>query len=173
MNKTLVIFGTRPEFIKLMPVIDEFDRRGLRGNLIVVNTNQHNSLLKQFIGESKILIDYTLDIDNQSNSLPILSSEIIKKLEIVINEIQLKEKIDLVIVQGDTSSTYCASLVAFYNKIPIHYIEAGLRTYDEKNPFPEEFHRRAISLMSDYLYAPTESAKVNLENEGFSPQKIW
>ena len=172
MHKILVIFGTRPEFLKLAPVIDEFDRRGFRDNLIIINTNQHNSLLQQFLEESNIVIDHTLLINNQSNSLSILFAEIIDKLESLIKKLQLSEKIDSVIVQGDTTSTYCASLSAFYNKIPVHYIEAGLRTYDNENPFPEEFHRRAISLMADYLYAPTESARRNLEDEGFNPQKI-
>ena len=172
MHKILIIFGTRPEFIKLVPVIDEFDRRGLRNNLIIINTNQHNSLLRQFLEESNIVIDHTLQINNQSNSLSILTAEIISKLESLIKTLGLNEKIDSIIIQGDTASTYCASLVAFYSKIPIHYIEAGLRTYDNENPFPEEAHRRMISMMANYLYAPTESARRNLEDEGFSPQKI-
>jgi UDP-N-acetylglucosamine 2-epimerase len=172
MHKILIIFGTRPELIKLAPVIYEFDRRGFRDNLIIINTNQHNSLLKQVLGEFSIATDHMLDINNQSNSLSILAAEITKSLENLIKKIQLSETIESIIVQGDTTSTYCASLVAFYNKIPVHYIEAGLRTYDKENPFPEEFHRRVVSLSAEYLYAPTESAKQNLEDEGFDPQKI-
>ena len=172
MNKTVLLFGTRPELIKLAPVIYEFEKRGRKNELIIVNTNQHASLLQKIVVDFKIEIDHTLDINNKSNNLSILSAEIISKLEHLVKEISQTNTITGIIIQGDTTSTYCASLVAFYNKIPVHYIEAGLRTYDNTKPFPEEFHRRVISHATAYFYAPTESSKNNLLNEGFNPQKI-
>ena len=172
MSKILLIFGTRPELIKLAPIIYEFEKRGLRNNLITINTNQHNSLLHEIIEEFNIEIDYTLNINNNYNNLSILSAEITSKLEHLLNKIYRSDDINSIIIQGDTTSAYCAALVAFYNKIPIHYVEAGLRTYNNKSPFPEEFHRRVISHAADYLYAPTESAKRNLTDEGFNHDKI-
>jgi len=172
MNKILLIFGTRPELIKLAPIIHEFEKRGSRNELITINTNQHNSLLFKIVEDFKIKIDYTLDIDNKSNNLSILSAQITSKLESLFRKISQTDTIISVIIQGDTTSTYCASLVAFYNKIDIHYVEAGLRTYDKTRPFPEEFHRRVISHAADYLYAPTQSAKHNLIDEGFERAKI-
>ena len=142
MHKTLIIFGTRPELIKLAPVIYEFEDRGLRDDLIVINTNQHNSLLRQIVENFSIDIDHTLDIINNSNNLSVLSADITKKLEELLIDLKKRHAISSIIVQGDTTSTYCASVVAFYNRIPVHYIEAGLRTYDNSRPFPEEFHRR-------------------------------
>lgn len=172
MNKTLLIFGTRPELIKLAPVIYEFERRGCRNELIIINTNQHNSLLHEIVKDFSIEIDHTLDINNTSNNLSILSAEITSKLELLLKKISQTDTIVSVIIQGDTTSTYCASLVAFYNKIAVHYVEAGLRTYDNSRPFPEEFHRRVISHTAEYFYAPTESSKKNLVDEGFKAEKI-
>jgi len=172
MNKTLIIFGTRPELIKLAPIIYEFETRGCRSELIIINTNQHDSLLPIIVKDFNIQIDYTLDINNKSNNLSILSAEITSKLEQLLKKIIQTDTITSIIIQGDTTSTYCASLVAFYNKIDVHYVEAGLRTYDNTRPFPEEFHRRVISHAAEYLYAPTESSKNNLVNEGFKHEKI-
>lgn len=172
MSKTVLLFGTRPELIKLAPVIREFEKRGIRNELIVINTNQHDSLLHGIAEDFNLEIDYTLEINNKSNNLSILSAEITNKIEHLFQKINQTDSITSVIIQGDTTSTYCASLVAFYNKIPVHYVEAGLRTYDINKPFPEEFHRRVISHAAEYLYAPTESSKKNLLHEGFNPDKI-
>lgn len=172
MSKILIIFGTRPELIKLAPIISEFENRGVGNRLIIINTNQHSSLLREIVEDFDIAIDNTLEINNRSNNLAILSSEITIRLEHLLKEINQKDTISSVIVQGDTTSSFCASLVAFYNKIPIHYVEAGLRTYDNSTPFPEEFYRRVISHAAEYLYAPTESAKKNLLEEGFKHDKI-
>jgi len=172
MSKILLIFGTRPELIKLAPVIHEFEKRGCRNELIIINTNQHNSLLLGIAEEFNIEIDYTLEINNKSNNLSILAAEITSKLEHLIAQINQNYTVSSVIIQGDTTSTYCASLVAFYNKIPVHYVEAGLRTYNTCMPFPEEFHRRVICHAAEYFYAPTESCKNNLIVEGFNQEKI-
>ncbi len=172
MNKTILVFGTRPELIKLFPIISEFKKRGLRDRLIVINSNQHYSLLDQLIDLFEVDIDYNLNINNTSNNLSILTSEIIKELEIAIQQIELNNHVNAIIVQGDTSTTFCSSIVAFYHKIDIHYVEAGLRTDDISKPFPEEFHRRVISHAAKFLYAPTKSARNNLINEGFFSDQI-
>ncbi len=170
--KSILVFGTRPELIKLAPVIIEYKNRGLRDNLIVINTNQHNHLLDKVIGLFEIDVNHTLDIDNMSNNLAVLSSEILKNLDTTIQNLLTDYNIGSIIVQGDTTTSYCASIVGFYNKIPIHYIEAGLRTYDISRPFPEEFHRISISHIASFLYAPTDSARQNLIKEGFDNNKI-
>jgi UDP-N-acetylglucosamine 2-epimerase (non-hydrolysing) len=172
MKKIILAFGTRPELIKLAPVIKEFIDKGLRENLIVVNTHQHSSILTQHLDLFDIQPDYTLNIDNNFNNLSKLSSLIIKELHRLFSNIGKVEDIKAFIVQGDTSSAFCSSLFAFYNQIPVHHIEAGLRTYHIKEPFPEEFHRHAISHIAAYHYAPTELNKQNLLKEGFSEKSI-
>lgn len=172
MNKICLVFGTRPELIKLVPIIYEFEIRGYRNELIIVNTNQHTNLVHDIIEESKINIDYTLIINNKSNNLSVLTSQIISKLDSLFQEISLTSTIKSVIVQGDTTSAFAAAIVSFYNHIDVHYVEAGLRTHDNTMPFPEEFNRKVISQTAKYLYAPTAFSKKNLIEEGFKAEQI-
>ncbi|MCD4679332.1 MAG: UDP-N-acetylglucosamine 2-epimerase (non-hydrolyzing) [Bacteroidales bacterium] len=172
MNKIVLVFGTRPELIKLAPVIYEFNKSGLKDNLIVVNTNQHNTLLEPHLKLFNIIPDYTLDINNNFNNLSLLGSAILEKLNELLISIKSKGNIKAIITQGDTSTAFCSSLFAFYNKIPVHHVEAGLRTQNINEPFPEEFHRKVISSVSSFHYAPTEYSKNNLLQEGYPENRI-
>lgn len=168
MKKILVIFGTRPEAIKLAPVIIRLRKEKQKFNLSVCVTAQHREMLDQVLELFDIRPDYDLNIMKDNQSLFDITVEGIKKLENVLK----KEKPDLILVQGDTTTTYAASLAAYYLKIKIGHIEAGLRTNDKFNPFPEEINRRMTDCLSDFYFPPTEKAKKNLRNEGVNESKI-
>jgi len=165
--KTLFIIGTRPEAIKLAPVILAVrkDRRFLP---VVCATGQHREMLDQVLSLFKIRPRHDLDAMGKDHTLAYSMSTILARLDKVIRE----EKPDLVIVQGDTTSTLAGSLAAFYRQVPVGHIEAGLRTHDKSRPFPEEINRRLTSQIADYHLAPTAGARKNLLAEGVPSRRI-
>jgi UDP-N-acetylglucosamine 2-epimerase (non-hydrolysing) len=167
MKKILFIFGTRPEAIKLAPLILEFKKQK---NFItkVCITSQHREMLEQVINFFQLPVDYDLSIMEHNQSLFKISSKIIQSIEPVLEEFQP----DLIFVQGDASSAFLGALTGFYKKIKIVHIEAGLRSYNKYAPFPEEINRVLISHIADYHFAPTKKAKENLLKEGVK-KNIW
>lgn len=167
MIRTLTILGTRPEAIKLAMLhkllleSDNFDAR-------LCLTGQHEHLVKNVLDQFALEADYTFESPVASHSLSLKISHTITALENLVQEFNP----DLIIVQGDTYSSYCGSLVAFLNQIKLAHVEAGLRTYNNQAPFPEEVFRKFNDSVADFLFAPTTSAKQNLINEGFSDHQI-
>lgn len=166
--KIITIFGTRPEAIKMCPVIKELKKRP-EIECRVCLTGQHKEMLQQVMDLFHIQADYNLQIMKQNQTLSMITSEILNGLDIVLE----KEQPDLVLVHGDTSSSFAAALAAFYHQVPIGHVEAGLRTYNMQSPYPEEFNRQAVDLITDIYFAPTELAKKQLLNEGKNESKIF
>ncbi len=160
MKKVMVVFGTRPEAIKVIPVIKELNTRK---NIItkILVTAQHRDMLDQVLNDFDIHPDYDLDIMKESQSLSYITSKILEGLDEVI-EI---EKPDVILVHGDTTTALAAAMAGFYHKVKVGHIEAGLRTYNKYFPFPEEINRQFVGLVSEYNFAPTELAKKNLLEE--------
>lgn len=168
MNKrVLVVFGTRPEAIKMAPVVNELKKRDGVEPIVCV-TAQHRAMLDQVMKVFNITPDYDLDIMEQGQSLAKITTKVLKGFE----EILKKERPDLVLVHGDTTTALAACLAAFYQQIPIGHVEAGLRTYNKYSPFPEEMNRQMIDCMADCLYAPTNQSKDNLEKKLNKGQRI-
>lgn len=166
--KIMAIFGTRPEAIKLCPIIKILQQQQKIRTLICLSGQQKQltaSILKSF----NLSADYDLDIMSSEQTLSEITSNILCKLPPLL----LSEKPDLVLIHGDTATAFATALTCFYLKIPSAHIEAGLRTYEPAAPFPEEFNRRAISLLTQYHFAPTLSAEKNLLNEGLPPNTIF
>lgn len=163
----LTIFGTRPECIKLAPVIKELERQGF--NYKVCITAQHCQMLDPFLKFFNIRVDYDLDIMKPDQDLYHVTTEALLGLR----EVLRAERPDIVIVQGDTTTTFAAALAAFYEKIPVAHVEAGLRTGCNYSPFPEEMNRRLTDHLSNWLFAPTERARQNLLHEGLATEKIF
>ncbi len=173
MNKALLLIGTRPELIKCAPLICEFSQRGRRDQLIVVNTAQHHELLLDTLRFFNVEIDYTLDLMVPGQSLNELCARALFQFQNLLKK--LKEEQDepaLIIAQGDTATTFAAALTAFHNHISFAHMEAGLRTSDYENPFPEEYYRRVISLHAQLYFAPTIGAMQNLVSEKIDPSRI-
>ncbi len=168
MKKILVAFGTRPEAIKLCELIRNLKEKKCFDVKVLV-TGQHRGMLKQALKDEGIMPDYDLKIMKIGQTLSYVTSEVLKKADEAISKFMP----DFVIVHGDTSSAFAVALAAFYRGIKIVHVEAGLRTYDRSSPFPEEFNRAAISLISDYHFAPTELAKENLISEKISAASIF
>jgi len=163
-----IIFGTRPEAIKMAPLIKIF-RKNKKVEIKIIVTAQHREMLDQILTLFKIQPDYDLDIMRSGQSLTTITTKILLGIE----EILRIEKPDLVLVHGDTSTTFACSFAAFYQQIPIGHVEAGLRTFNKYSPFPEEINRRLTACLSDLHFAPTETAKQNLIQEGINPQNIY
>lgn len=161
MKKILVVFGTRPEAIKMCPVIKELKKKDNIHTCVCV-TGQHREMLKQVLDVFDIVPEYNLDIMKKGQKLAEITSGILNK----INDVLSAEKPDVVLVHGDTTTSFVAALACFYQQIDVAHVEAGLRTYNMKSPFPEEFNRQAISLIAKYNFAPTELAMQNLQKEG-------
>ena len=168
MMKVLVIFGTRPEAIKLAPVIQELMGRPEISPVVCV-TAQHRQMLDQVLAMFHIQPDYDLDVMRADQSLFDVTSQILLRLEEVLN----RERPDIVVVQGDTTTAMTGALAAYYMKIPIGHVEAGLRTGDKYNPFPEEVSRAFVDLVADLHFAPTEGAKRNLLGQGVNTKGIF
>jgi UDP-N-acetylglucosamine 2-epimerase (non-hydrolysing) len=168
MKKVLSIFGTRPEAIKMAPVVKELDSREDIQSVVCV-TAQHRTMLDQVLEVFRIKPDYDLDIMKPGQTLAYITSEVLTGIEEVI----VKEKPDIVLVHGDTTTAMAAALAAFYQQTPVGHVEAGLRTYDKYSPFPEEMNRQIIDRIADYLFAPTETSRKNLENGMNKGQKIF
>lgn len=164
----MTIFGTRPEAIKMAPLIKEMDKEDSIKTTVCV-TAQHREMLDQVLSIFDITPDYDLDIMREKQSLSGITSRVILGLENLIQ----KEKPDIVLVHGDTTTTFAASLAAFYNKIKVGHVEAGLRTFDKYFPFPEEMNRKLTGSLADIHFAPTSTAKRNLLNEGVREDNIY
>jgi UDP-N-acetylglucosamine 2-epimerase (non-hydrolysing) len=169
LKKIAVIFGTRPDTIKMAPIIKELEKQTEHFKLITIATAQHRQMLDQVLDVFKIKPDYDLNIMKPSQTLATITKNTIEELDKIFE----KEKPDLVLVQGDTTTTFVGSLAAFYRQIPVGHIEAGLRTNDKNNPFPEEINRRLTSTITDLHFAPTQTAKEALLAENVNPENIF
>lgn len=168
MNNILTVIGTRPEAIKLFPVIAVFKNNKYFKNKVCV-TSQDTSLLDNLLLDMNIEIDYKIASRENGSCLNKSAAHILLQL----NDILIDSKPDLIIVQGDTTSAFIAALAGFYLQIPIAHIEAGLRTDDIYSPWPEEVHRCFIDKISNYFFTPTKQAEINLIKEGVKPNSIW
>ena len=166
-KKVLSVFGTRPEAIKMAPVVKELERRNGIHSVVCVSA-QHRDMLDQVLEVFGIVPDYDLNIMKPGQTLTHITAEVLKGFEDVI----VREKPDLVLVHGDTTTAMAAALAAFYQQIKVGHVEAGLRTYDKYSPFPEEMNRQIIDCIADYLFAPTELSKENLTKSLNKNQKI-
>ena len=166
--KIMVVFGTRPEAIKMAPLVLELQKQRETIETITVVTAQHRQMLDQVLETFNIVPDYDLDIMGKSQTLLDITSKILNQLDPVIK----KEKPDMVLVHGDTTTTFAASLVAFYNQVRIGHVEAGLRTFDKYSPYPEEMNRQMTDDLADLYFAPTSESKANLLKENHPESSI-
>ena len=166
--KVMSIFGTRPEAIKMAPLVKELEKREEIESVVCV-TAQHREMLDQVLDTFKIKPDYDLNIMKQGQTLGDVTTRALNGLEDVMKEC----KPDIVLVHGDTTTTFAGALAAFYNQTPIGHVEAGLRTFDKYSPFPEEMNRQMVDCMTDMYFAPTDLSKQNLLNEGKDEAKIY
>jgi len=166
LKKVALIFGTRPEAIKMAPLYHALKSSKMQP--VVIATAQHREMLDQVLNLFEITPDYDLNIMKERQSLPELTSRLISSIDRVFAEVSF----DFALVQGDTTSTFAGSLVSFYHKVPVGHVEAGLRTMDIYNPFPEEVNRRLTGTIASYHYAPTEEAMKNLLKEGINRKNV-
>ena len=167
MKKILLVFGTRPEAIKMCPLVNELKtREGIK--TIVCVSGQHRQMLDQVLEAFHVVPDYDLSIMKDKQTLFDITTNILDRIKAVLEEV----KPDVVLVHGDTSTTFVTALACFYMQIPVGHVEAGLRTNDIYSPYPEEFNRQAVSIISRYNFAPTEQARQNLLSEGKRPETI-
>lgn len=166
--KIMCVFGTRPEAIKMCPLVKELNTRPNVKTIVCVS-GQHKEMLSQVLDAFRIVPDYNLNIMKKKQDLFDITSNIL----LSIKQVLLKEKPDLVLVHGDTSTAFVTALSCFYLGIKVGHVEAGLRTYNLQSPFPEEFNREAISLVANYHFSPTEFARDNLIREGKNPEHIY
>ena len=168
MKKVMLVFGTRPEAIKMCPLVNELKTRKNLQTVVCV-TGQHRQMLDQVLETFHVVPDYDLSIMKERQTLFDVTTNILNR----IKEILEQEKPDVVLVHGDTSTTFVAALACFYMQIPVGHVEAGLRTYNIYSPYPEEFNRQAVGIISQYNFAPTERSKQNLLNEGKDSNRIY
>jgi len=164
----MLVFGTRPEAIKMCPLVNELKTRKYFDTKVCV-TGQHREMLDQVLNVFNVIPDYDLSIMKSNQTLFDVTTNILNKIKSVLDT----EKPDIVLVHGDTSTTFVTALACYYLQIPVGHVEAGLRTYDIYSPFPEEFNRQAVSIISKFNFAPTEMSKNNLLNEGRNPETIY
>lgn len=168
MKKVMLVFGTRPEAIKMCPLVNELKKRDAIETIVCV-TGQHRQMLDQVLEVFRVVPDYDLFIMKERQTLFDVTTNILNKIRAVLE----KEKPDVVLVHGDTSTTFATALACFYLQIPVGHVEAGLRTYNNYSPYPEEFNRQAVSVISHFNFAPTELAKENLLKEGKQADTIY
>lgn len=168
MIKVMTIFGTRPEAIKMAPLVKELEKRKEIKSIVCV-TAQHREMLDQVLSTFNIFPDYDLDIMKQGQTLSEITTRALMGLEGVIK----KEKPDIVLVHGDTTTTFAGALAAFYNGVDIGHVEAGLRTYNKYSPYPEEMNRQMVDSLTDMFFAPTNLSKENLLKENIKEDKIY
>lgn len=168
MHKIMLVFGTRPEAIKMCPLVNELKKRE-KVQTIVCVTGQHRQMLDQVLEAFSVVPDYDLSIMKDKQTLFDVTFNILERIKAVLEA----EKPDVVLVHGDTSTTFVTALACFYMQIPVGHVEAGLRTYDIYSPYPEEFNRQAVSIIAKYNFAPTEMAKENLVREGKAEDSIY
>ena len=166
--KVMSIFGTRPEAIKMAPLIKELETREEIESIVCV-TAQHREMLDQVLNTFSIKPDYDLNIMKKGQTLSEITARVLRGIEEVLE----KEKPNIVLVHGDTTTTFASALAAFYQQISIGHVEAGLRTYNKYSPFPEEMNRQMVDCLTDMYFAPTNLSKENLVKEGISPEKIY
>ena len=168
MKKVMLVFGTRPEAIKMCPLVNELKKRkGIK--TIVCVTGQHRQMLDQVLEAFGVVPDYDLSIMKDKQTLFDITTNILERIKSVLEEVAP----DVVLVHGDTSTTFVTALACFYLQIPVGHVEAGLRTYNIYSPFPEEFNRQAVGIIAKYNFAPTELSKNNLIKEGKDPESIF
>lgn len=165
----MIVFGTRPEAIKMCPLVKELQTRKDHFNVILCVTGQHREMLDQVLNAFNLTPNCDLSIMKQNQTLFDITTNILNR----IKEVLEKEKPDVVLVHGDTSTTFVTALACFYLQIPVGHVEAGLRTYNIYSPYPEEFNREAVSIISKFNFAPTELAKQNLIKEGKKEETIY
>ena len=168
MKKVMLVFGTRPEAIKMCPLVNELKSRKSIQTLVCV-TGQHRQMLDQVLGAFKVVPDYDLSVMKDKQTLFDITSNILLSIKAVLE----KERPDVVLVHGDTSTTFVTALACFYLQIPVGHVEAGLRTYNIYSPYPEEFNRQAVSIISKYNFAPTKLSEENLLKEGRVKESIF
>lgn len=168
MKKVMLVFGTRPEAIKMCPLVNELKTRDNVQTIVCV-TGQHRQMLDQVLEAFQVVPDYDLSIMKDQQTLFDITTNILNRIKSVLNQV----KPDVVLVHGDTSTTFVTALACFYLQIPVGHVEAGLRTYNIYSPYPEEFNRQAVSIISQYNFAPTELSKQNLLREGKKPESIY
>ncbi|MBQ9832130.1 MAG: UDP-N-acetylglucosamine 2-epimerase (non-hydrolyzing) [Clostridia bacterium] len=168
MKKVMLVFGTRPEAIKMCPLVNELKRRQGVQTLVCV-TGQHRQMLDQVLDAFSVTPDYDLSIMKDKQTLFDVTSTILERIKSVLE----KELPDVVLVHGDTSTTFVTALACFYLQIPVGHVEAGLRTYNIYSPYPEEFNRQAVGIIAKYNFAPTETSKRNLLQEGKKDDSIY
>ncbi len=167
-KKIMLVFGTRPEAIKMCPLVNELKKRNVF-NIVVCVTGQHRQMLDQVLKTFQIVPDYDLSIMKDKQTLFDITINILSMIRKILED----ERPDLVLVHGDTSTTFLTALSCYYLQIPVGHIEAGLRTYDIYSPYPEEFNRQAVSIISRFNFAPTEISRENLIKEGKNPDSIF
>ena len=168
MQTLLFIFGTRPEAVKMAPLIKEFQKYPDEFNVRIAVTGQHREMLDQVLKFFNIQPDYDLNLMKPNQTLFDVTADALRGMEKILDEVQP----NLIIVQGDTTTVFTGALAGFYKKIPIAHLEAGLRSGDKYSPFPEEINRILTGHIADYHWAPTEQAKKNLLSEGIKEEKI-
>ena len=168
MKTVMLVFGTRPEAIKMCPLVKELKARE-NINTVVCVTGQHRQMLDQVLNAFNVTPDYDLSIMKEKQTLFDITTNILNKIKAVLEEVRP----DVVLVHGDTSTTFVTALACFYLQIPVGHVEAGLRTYNIYSPYPEEFNRQAVSIISKYNFAPTELSRENLIREGRDVSSIY
>lgn len=168
MKRIMLVFGTRPEAIKMCPLVNELKSRKNMETVICV-TGQHRQMLDQVLEAFSVVPDYDLSIMKDRQTLFDVTTNILNRIKAVLEE----ARPDVVLVHGDTSTTFVTALACFYLQIPVGHVEAGLRTYNIYSPYPEEFNRQAVSIISSYNFAPTELSRQNLLKEGKKPGSIY
>lgn len=168
MKKVFIAFGTRPEAIKMCPLVTELKQRS-NLEVVVCVTGQHREMLQQVLDTFKITPDYDLAIMKEKQTLFDVTTNILEKMKIVLEQ----ENPDIVLVHGDTSTTFVTALASFYLQLPVGHVEAGLRTHNIYSPFPEEFNRQGVGLVAKYHFAPTEKSRDNLLREGKRAESIF
>ena len=164
----MLVFGTRPEAIKMCPLVNELKKRESLETIVCV-TGQHRHMLDQVLSTFHVVPDYDLSIMKQGQTLFDITTGILERIKGVLEEV----KPDIVLVHGDTSTTFVTALACFYMQIPVGHVEAGLRTYNIYSPYPEEFNRQAVGIIAKYNFAPTELAKKHLIDEGKDSSTIY
>ena len=168
-RRVLLVFGTRPEAIKMCPLVQALRQRRDRFETAVCVTGQHREMLEQVLGVFGVQPDYDLHVMRPGQSLADITREVIGGIDRLVE----RERPDLVLVHGDTTTSFAAALACFYRRIPVGHVEAGLRTGDLDRPWPEEFNRRTVDLVSRYRFAPTQRARQNLLDEQCAPESVF
>lgn len=168
MKTIMLVFGTRPEAIKMCPLVNELKSRQNIKTVLCV-TGQHRQMLDQVLEAFDVVPDYDLSIMKDQQTLFDITTNILNRIKAVLEEAET----DVVLVHGDTSTTFVTALACFYMQIPVGHVEAGLRTYNIYSPYPEEFNRQAVSIISSYNFAPTKLSRDNLLKEGKKPESIY